>query len=299
MMTPAFAAFTAPARRHPQVWRLGLGVLLIALAWAATTAGAFLAAGIAAGLGWIDPAGLEQALATGATPGATLLLLSTFLGLFLGTWLAARLLHGRSLGSLIGERQGVPFMVGVSAIGATLALGNLLPGAGLELAPNLDPAIWAAFLVPAIAALLLQTGAEEVAFRGYLQTQLAARFASPVVWLVLPSVLFGLAHWNPGEFGGNAPLIVAAVTMVGLITADLTRVTGGIGAAWGLHFANNAGGILLAGPTGPLGGLALMRQVTPGDDPSLAPMIAVQGALLVIAWLLVRLWAAKSPRIAA
>jgi DNA-directed RNA polymerase subunit RPC12/RpoP len=40
--------------------------------------------------------------------------------------------------------------------------------------------------------VLIQTGAEEVLFRGYLQQQLAARFASPIAWMVLPSAIFAL-----------------------------------------------------------------------------------------------------------
>lgn len=33
--------------------------------------------------------------------------------------------------------------------------------------------------------------------------------------------------------------IIAAITITGLIWADLTRITGNIGAAWGWHFMNN------------------------------------------------------------
>ena len=43
-----------------------------------------------------------------------------------------------------------------------------------------------------IAGLFCQVFAEEVAFRGYLQTQLAARFTSPVIWMSLPALGFGL-----------------------------------------------------------------------------------------------------------
>jgi membrane protease YdiL (CAAX protease family) len=114
-----------------------------------------------------------------------------------------------------------------------------------------------------------------------------------VVWLILPGLLFGLLHWNPAEYGDNAPLVVAATTLVGWLTADLTRVSGGIGAAWGLHFANNAGGILGAGMPGPLGGLAAYHHLTPGSDPSLGPLMAVQIGLLVLAWALIRLWMAR------
>ena len=57
--------------------------------------------------------------------------------------------------------------------------------------------LWLSFLPLAMAGILLQTGAEELLFRGYLQQQFAARFKSAGPWLILPSVLFGLAHYDP------------------------------------------------------------------------------------------------------
>jgi membrane protease YdiL (CAAX protease family) len=108
-----------------------------------------------------------------------------------------------------------------------------------------------------LVGVLIQTGAEEVLFRGYLQQQLAARFSSPMIWMVLPSALFAALHYQPEVMGDNTWLMMGAVFVFALLAADLTAVTGTIGAAWAMHFVNNALAILVMATDGPLSGLAL------------------------------------------
>ena len=103
----------------------------------------------------------------------------------------------------------------------------------------------------------MQVTAEELLFRGYLQQQLAARFRSPVIWLVLPSAAFGILHFDHGTFGNNAWLVVAATAVFGLIAGDVTARTGNIGAATGLHAANNFLALFLVAPDGYLTGTNL------------------------------------------
>jgi membrane protease YdiL (CAAX protease family) len=113
------------------------------------------------------------------------------------------------------------------------------------------------FLPLALVGVLIQTGAEEVLFRGYMQQQLAARFSSPLMWMVLPSAIFAALHYQPEIMGDNTWLMMAAVFVFALLAADLTAVTGTIGAAWAMHFVNNALAILVVATDGPLSGLAL------------------------------------------
>ena len=119
-------------------------------------------------------------------------------------------------------------------------------------------ATWAAWLPLALPALLLQTAAEEIAFRGYLMQGLAARFRSPLD-LVARSrrSLFGVLHWNPAEFGGNAWLVALSTAVIGLVLADVTVRTGNLSAAIGLHFANNVASLLVVALPSPLAGLSL------------------------------------------
>jgi uncharacterized protein len=290
-MTPDFARFTAPARPRPELWRLALGLGVIAacyFGWVAAMGGIF----------WLlaGPARIEAGLrgfGAGAEPWAVIGLLFTFLGPWFGVWASVRLLHGRGLGSVIGRAPLVlrdfAAGVGVTAVVAVAGLA-LLPFAP-PLEPAASPAVWLAFLPLALLGLLIQTGAEELVFRGYMLQQLAARFASRLPWLVLPAALFGLLHYAPGA-GTVSPWLVVAVTGVfGLIAADLTARSGTIGLAWGLHFANNFLAILVVSAMSGLDGLALFRVADTGAGAlALDALLLADMALMGLVWALARLW---------
>ncbi len=289
MLYPAHAAFVAPAKERPEIWRFVLGLALIAAIYA-------LCIAILFGLliltsGWDGAQAWMTRMNTGGTPTSALLILATFIGMGLGPALAARWLHGRSFGSLFGRRLPVlrDFSIAFLICGAVYAVMAALPS---ETAPtaNLDLSLWLSFLPLALVGILIQTGAEEVLFRGYLQQQLAARFASPIIWMILPSALFALGHYQPQIFGENAWAIVAAVALFAILAADLTAKTGNIGAAWGFHFANNCVAILFFAMDGPLSGLALYTvPFAPMDTANLRPLIYQDMAMLLAIWLAIRL----------
>ncbi|MCC5987801.1 MAG: CPBP family intramembrane metalloprotease [Pararhodobacter sp.] len=291
-MPPAFMAYIAPARTYPQLWRMLLGLMLILgihFVWMASIG---LVLWLVAGR---DGLGYRFAIiAQGAEPWALMLLLATFPGMALGAWAAARLLHGRGWRSLFGPPATVARDFGLG-VGVMALLGGGLGLLLLPLAPPLeaatDPRIWLAFLPLALIGILVQTGAEELVFRGYLQQQLAVRFASPLAWLVLPSVLFGLAHYAPEEMGGNAWLVVVSTGIFGLIAADLTARTGSLGLAWGLHFANNVLAILVISAMAGLDGLALFRLAEGADAAgSLRPLLLADMVLMALVWAACVLW---------
>lgn len=292
VLPPLFAAYIAPARAYPQIWRLVLGVALIAgiyFSWMALMGGLLW---LASGLDGLDLR--LHVIGQGSDPLSLLLLLSTFTGMALGVWAAARLLHKRGWRSLFGRPAAVlrDFALGV---GVMLVVGGGLSLPLLPLLPGLEPAtplrLWLAFLPLALAGIALQTAAEELVFRGYLQQQLAVRFASPLVWMGIPSVLFGLAHFAPAEMGENTWLVVGATGLFGLIAADLTARTGALGLAWGLHFANNCLAILLVSAMGGLDGLALF-QLPEGAAHTevMRPLLLADMALMVAVWAACRLW---------
>ncbi len=127
-------------------------------------------------------------------------------------------------------------------------------------------------------------------FRGYLQQQLAARFRSPLAWMLVPSILFGALHYSPEAYGDNAWIIVAWSVMFGLLAADLTARTGNLGAAIGFHFANNFSAILLVGLAGQMDGLALWTLAAdPTDGAAMLPLLIIDAAWLWVSWLLARL----------
>lgn len=274
----------AAARRRPAIWRLAAGIVT-ALAIYLIGAGAMVG-----GYAALAGPGAVGGLMTGETPGAMLVLLASFLFMALGAWAAARWLHGRRLAETIGPRGPVwqDFRLAAGVVLAANALPVALALASGEPVRALDPALWALLLLPAIPLVALQTGAEELLFRGYLQGQLAARFRSPVVWAVLPSLAFGAAHWDPGQ-GGAAWGIVAATALFGLAAADLTALTGRLGAAWGLHFANNLVALTVIGTQGALPGLALWRTPwTLAEAPAAPLLIALDMGILAAIWAAIR-----------
>ena len=291
-MTPVYAAYLAPARATNQLWRLGLGFALILGIYAGWMT-------LMGGLLWLaqGSTGFErqmERLAAGADPWSLIWLLFSFLGGWLGVALTLRLLHRRRLRSLFGRAPVVlrDFVLGVGLIavisgGVTLAASPFLP----PLQMTADPRLWALFLPLALAGIAVQTGAEELVFRGYLQGQLAARFAFAPLWLGLPSLLFGLAHYAPQAMGAQTWLIVASTALFGLVAADMTARTGSLGLAWGLHFANNVMAILMVSLTGHLDGLALFH-LQPGVIPPEALRMLLLGdmALMGLVWLGARLW---------
>jgi hypothetical protein len=281
------ARFVAPARARPAVWRLALGLVLVICVQAAALAATFTAVSALAGP---DAAGLWTGkLAVASTPASALWLLASFLPLLAGVALAARLLHRRGPGSLMGARPlrqaargaGVTFAVFAPLLAATVLLGATRP--------NLPPQVWALVLLPGLAGVAVQTLAEETLFRGYLMQQLAARVRSPLVWAGLPALLFGLLHLDPGRLGAAAPLMVVGAVLFGLVAADLTARSGGLGLAWGMHFANNAVGLLLLGTPGSITGLSLRVSTTGLEDLATAPLLLLVSTVpLVLAWLILR-----------
>ena len=212
------------------------------------------------------------------------LYLLSFAGLILGAAAAARFLQHRSPLSLIGPRgfRAREFGLGVAVV---LALGALSALPVLALAPPVrqtDLGGWAAWLPLALPAVLVQTAAEELAFRGYLMQGLAARFRSRLVWWLAPALLFGLLHWNPARKRWPAVLAAAAI---GLILADVTARTGNLSAAIGLHFANNVVALLVVAMPSPLAGLSLfVAGVDPADAATVRLLLLSDLAVTLIAY---------------
>ncbi len=282
-----FARFIAPARRRRGLWRLALGIVVVVAVQA-------LSFGALAGAVWAlrgpDAAGTWLAkLAVASTPATMLTVLALFAPLLAGVVLAARVLHGRGLHSLLG-----PDVLRQALRGAGVTLAVFAPLIALAWAagvtqPNLPPAIWAALLPLTVLGVGVQTLAEEVLFRGYVLQQLAARFRARWVWCVLPALAFGLLHLDPAGMGGAALAVAGFATLFGLVAADLTARSGGIGLAWGLHLANNLVGLGVMATQGGLTGLALRVSEHSRADLAADPWMMLPGVLpLLVAWLILR-----------
>ena len=266
------ARMTASARQAPEIWRLVLGIVAAFFTAFVLLIVIVLGAGIllAPFLPGRDLSAIADIAApdTQPVPVSTFILLISFIALIIGAKVAAKI-HRRSLKSLCGIGDGLrPRALGLG-LGVVLiftALSSLAGGGFSGLTQNIPLATWGMWLVPALFAIFIQTFAEELIFRGYLQQQLTAISINPLVWWILPSVIFGLFHLDFETFGENSWLIAGATTLMALIAADVTARTGNISGALGLHFGNNIMAILLVATPGPLAGLSLyLSPVSPSD----------------------------------
>ncbi|KEO52317.1 CPBP family intramembrane glutamic endopeptidase [Thioclava indica] len=284
----ALALMTAPARQKSELWRtvLGLGMIIaiyIGAGWMLLTI-------LAQSVPPLRLVGLLNEIASGSTPRGVVILLASFAPLLLGVVFVTRWLHGRPAGVLFGPnvlrdfRAVLPWVLVISLLCAALALVDDDVGRSTRLATSLP------WMVLAIPLLAVQIGAEEVLFRGYLLQQLGARSRSPLAWMVLPSALFGVLHYDPSSFGPNALWLAIWAFVFGCLAADLTARTGNIGAALALHLVNNFTSMFFVGFYGNLDGLALYTIVINARDfATLAPWLAIDALTIFIGWLMIRL----------
>ncbi|MEL7462467.1 MAG: type II CAAX endopeptidase family protein [Pseudomonadota bacterium] len=259
----ALRAYAASAEARPQLWRAVLCLIVVF----AVIFGASLLIGFA--LMRIAPeANPLASLEALSTTGGVLFALATFLLWWPGLWLGMKLMHKRGLGSLFPATQRGPVRLFATGFAVAVGFGALSIAVGAFASPiersDLGVGTWLALLPLALILLLIQTGAEELLFRGYLLQQLAARFHGHwIAWGLIPSLIFGALHYNPTAPGG-AEVAVAVTALGGFVMAVVTARTGGLAAAWGLHMGVNTVALLIIGPPDYLSGLSLWHWT--GDE---------------------------------
>ncbi len=293
MAETAYAAheiLVAPARRCPELWRMVAGLMLAAVIALVLNR---LAHGLLAALAPDLFSAGEAGVALGNSPASLLVLLGSFGFVIVGVMAAARLVQHRAPGGLIGPlplalRQFWRVARALAGIGL-LVLALPPYDLGVALRSNLAPGLWLALLPLSLLAVLIQTGAEELLFRGYLQQSLAARFRHPLIWMGTPALLFSLGHYVPAEAGDNALLIAVWAGLFALMTADLTARAGTLGPAIAVHLFNNVVALLLVALPDSLSGLALYTlPYGLSDTGALRDWLAVDVAMLAVSWLAAR-----------
>jgi membrane protease YdiL (CAAX protease family) len=154
------------------------------------------------------------------------------------------LFHGLRAGwvsSVIGRLRwrwmAVTFILAFVALLATVVVGSFVPAAG-------DPAdssgglnSWTDttrdFVIVIVLLTPLQAAGEEYAFRGYLTQAFGGLFRNRVAAVVIPAVLFALAHGAQ-----DAPVFVDRLAF-GLVAGILVIATGGLEAGIAMHVLNN------------------------------------------------------------
>ncbi len=285
---PLHRHFVAAAIARPSLWRVAIVVLGFEAVFEATP--------------YIFSPNYDAAF--GERPSVTsldtLLEFAAFIVPCLALLALVWLIHKRGFWSLVGPRvdAGRDLRRVVIAVGIVLLLQEPLRLWGewdyIERMRPLDQ--WLILLPFALAALLVQVGTEEIYFRGYLQQQLGVLSESRWVWMVIPSALFGLAHYINGSTPAEGTVWAIWAMALGMACADLTARTGNIGAAVGLHLANNTFAILvIAVEDWPASGLALW--LYPYQDPwdfdgplaiSVAMDLTIGLAGVLVMWLAAR-----------
>jgi len=284
----AHEALLKQARARPELWRLLSGLTVVAVIVVASN---LLLIALLAGL--VAP-GQSADLLSATTPTSLLILLASFGIITLSVAIAAHAFQHRNLASILGVWPTAlqQFWRVLRALILLAVVMSLLPpySLGEPLQPNLNLSIWLIFLPLSLIAVLIQTSAEEVLFRGYLQQSLAARFRSPVIWIGLPSLLFAAGHYAPASTGDNALLVAVWACVFGLLAADLTARAGTLGPAIALHFFNNVVALLFVALPDSLSGLALyLLPFDMSDTNLLRQWLYVDFGVMIVCWLTARL----------
>jgi len=239
---------------NPALWRIAVGIaltILVAPIW-------FIFMLFAADFFFALNISPVWQIVEARSPEAVLLLLASIVAGLPMLAIVLRWLHNTTLRALFSND---PlrirwFLAAVLVVAVLQAILFFIPQAP-EIHPNLSLARWLTWLAPALVLILLQSTTEELVFRGYAQQMLLARFGHVWVALLIPSIIFGLGHYDPETYGQNALLAVAVIAVWGLMLAHLTWQSGSLLPAIGLHFANNVLAILVVSEQGNLSALAL------------------------------------------
>jgi membrane protease YdiL (CAAX protease family) len=297
MRESRFAAYVDAARNGKNaLWRIILGTSLIGGLWFAVSfallyaAAAFIVMrdGISQGsFGAVfDLVDLTTLTGDPIWPFVVLLSIAS---LWLGIGLVMRAVHKRSLRDLLGVERRLRWPDFARSTLVTLLVGFVMAPLALLIDPTMvrgsaSLSSWLATAPLLLLALLLQTSAEELAFRGYLHQMLAARFATPLIWLLLPTALFTLMHWQSQastvmNLAGLFIILGFSLSMTWLLMAS-----GNLAAAMGAHFGNNIGAVMLFSYQPDLGSAALFMGrsiLDQGWTATQAVMFGLYGVLAV------------------
>jgi uncharacterized protein len=262
-----FQEWVDAARPRAQLWRTLAGAVIAVVIWFVWTLVLML---IAVGLGLIRSETLQAVFGATETPMTyidtlvvLLVALATIWGFAFGVWAAVKLVHKRQLNTVVAWNR--RFSLSQFGLGCLIAAGYLAVSLGLSVlsgnAPersDLEIGTWLMALGPIAVVVFTQAASEELMFRGYLPQQLAAHFGHPLVWGLIPSVLFGFMH------AANAPgsatytiYYIAIATVMGLVMMATVWRTGSLAAAMGFHFVNNIGALTVSGADSGPASLAL------------------------------------------
>lgn len=179
-------------------------------------------------------------------PNIVLLLeLGMFVAAFGGLYAGIRLIHRKSLKSVLTgyekfrlSRFGFAFLVWTVLQIILIGVSYLLNPQDFQWSFDLQGILLSALIM--LVLMPLQTGFEEVFFRGYLVQGLSQVFKNGWLPMLIMALLFALAHMSNPEVKKYGTFIMFSYyAFFGLFLGMLTLLDEGIELAFGIHFANN------------------------------------------------------------
>jgi membrane protease YdiL (CAAX protease family) len=257
----AFETYRRSGGRRTGLGWLVLGAIIVVLCWLAVTmaaifSGFYLSESYDLGFGSMG--------SFMNTRFGVLVSLVTFSGIWVGVWVVMRFLHGERLRALFGATRRISWSDFAKGLVAVLITSVLSEAAIYAFSPTIqrtaiDVETWLLFLAPVLFLAFVQTSAEELLFRGYLLRGLAHRYRNPLVWGVVPALIFTSLHWNIGASPTMNACVLASIGSFAALVTVLVYLTGNLGAGMGAHFANNVAGFLLISHESALSSFALYR----------------------------------------
>jgi uncharacterized protein len=200
------------------------------------------------------------------------LLFGMFVFMFLGLYIVIKNIHKKTLTSVITaydkirwKRFFFAFAVWAAMLVITVILAYSLNDNDLKL--QFDPVNFFFLFIVCVIMLPIQTGTEELLFRGYLVQGLSQVFKNGIVPLIITSCLFGFAHMtNPEAKTYGWLTMFPYYAIFGFFLGAITLLDEGLELALGIHCANNLiSGLLVTSPNGVLKTDAIFVAAT--EDP--------------------------------
>ncbi len=179
------------------------------------------------------------------------LMLMTFPAFLVGLYLCQKFIHRRTITSLHTAAAKIDWKRILFAIALTWVvygvLATVLHISGLSaLKMNFDASKFFIFALATLIFIPLQSGTEEILFRGYLNQGIGHFISNKWVVFVITSVLFAAMHLsNPEALAGAEDgslthlLVMSQYFLFGFILSVVVYFEGGLEAAIGVHAGNN------------------------------------------------------------
>jgi len=176
-------------------------------------------------------------------------MLALMMGMFVFTllflWMALKFIHKKTMLSIITSFKNIrwnryffSFFVWTSLTILYTALSYILSPQDMTLQFDFNKLI--VLLIVLIIFIPIQTGVEELIFRGYLMQGLGLAFKNGIAPLIITSILFGSMHASNPEAKAHGLLIMMPYYIFfGAFLGVLTLLDEGAELAMGIHCANN------------------------------------------------------------